>query len=86
MSLYFFDRLVGIKEYKNIQQKFIEESDILQIDPNVRYKIDKKKDDYTMLKYGEDEKKIDVPNALLPYFTDEDTVLYYKNGKFEKDI
>lgn len=82
----FFDRLVGIKEYKNIQQKFIEESDILQIDPNVRYKIDKKKDDYTMLKYGEDEKKIDVPNALLPYFTDEDTVLYYKNGKFEKDI
>lgn len=82
----FFDSLVGIKEYKNIQQKFIEESDILQIDPNVRYKIDKKKDDYTTLKYGEDEKKIDVPNALLPYFTDEDTVLYYKNGKFEKDI
>ena len=75
-----------ILKYKNIQQKFIEESDILQIDPNVRYKIDKKKDDYTMLKYGEDEKKIDVPNALLPYFTDEDTVLYYKNGKFEKDI
>ena len=82
----FFDSLVGIKEYKNIQQKFIEESDILQIDQNVRYKIDKKKDDYTTLKYGEDEKKIDVPNALLPYFTDEDTVLYYKNGKFEKDI
>lgn len=82
----FFDSLVGIKEYKNIQQKFIEESDILKIDSDVRYKIDKKEDDYTTLKYGEDEKKIDVPNALLPYFIDEDTVLYYKNGKFEKDI
>lgn len=82
----FFDSLVGIKEYKNIQQKFIEESDILKIDSDVRYKIDKKEDDYTTLKYGEDEKKIGVPNALLPYFIDEDTVLYYKNGKFEKDI
>lgn len=82
----FFDRLVGIKEYKDIQQRFIEESDILKIDSSTRYKIEKKEQEYTTLIYGENEKKIDVPNALLPYFTDEDTVLYYKNGKFEKDI
>ena len=82
----FFDSLVGIKEYKDIQQRFIEESDILKIDSSTRYKIEKKEQEYTTLIYGEDEKKIDVPNALLPYFTDEDTVLYYKNGKFEKDI
>lgn len=82
----FFDSLVGIKEYKDIQQRFIEESDILKIDSSTRYKIEKKEQEYTTLIYGENEKKIDVPNALLPYFTDEDTVLYYKNGKFEKDI
>lgn len=82
----FFDSLVGIKEYKDIQQRFIEESDILKIDSSTRYKIEKKEQEYTTLIYGEDEKKIDVPNSLLPYFTDEDTVLYYKNGKFEKDI
>lgn len=82
----FFNSLVGIKEYKDIQQRFIEESDILKIDSSTRYKIEKKEQEYTTLIYGENEKKIDVPNALLPYFTDEDTVLYYKNGKFEKDI
>lgn len=82
----FFNSLLGIKEYKDIQQRFIEESDILKIDSSTRYKIEKKEQEYTILIYGENEKKIDVPNALLPYFTDEDTVLYYKNGKFEKDI
>ena len=82
----FFNSLVGIKEYKDIQQRFIEESDILKIDSSTRYKIEKKEQEYTTLIYGKNEKKIDVPNALLPYFTDEDTVLYYKNGKFEKDI
>ncbi len=82
----FFNSLVEIKEYKDIQQRFIEESDILKIDSSTRYKIEKKEQEYTTLIYGENEKKIDVPNALLPYFTDEDTVLYYKNGKFEKDI
>lgn len=82
----FFNSLVGIKEYKDIQQRFIEESDILKIDSSTRYKIEKKEQEYTTLIYGENEKKIDVPNVLLPYFIDEDTVLYYKNGKFEKDI
>lgn len=82
----FFNSLVGIKEYKDIQQRFIEESDILKIDSSTRYKIEKKEQEYTTLIYGENEKKIDVPNALLPYFIDEDTVLYYKNGKFEKDM
>ena len=83
----FFDSLVDINEYKKIQENFIKESNITEIDSNTRYNILSKENEYTLLNYGNDEKNIiKVPNVLLPYFMNNETILYYENGKFHKDI
>ena len=57
---------------------------ILKIDSDTRYNVVERKENYSVLCYG-DNKIIDVPNELLPFFMDNDTVLYYEDGKFEKD-
>lgn len=83
----FFDSLVDIKEYKEIQEKFINESNILEIDSNTRYKIEMRDKDYCILSYKDDEKNtIKVPNALIPFWATNEESLYYKNGKFCRDI
>ncbi len=81
----FFNSMIGIKEYQKIKEDFKKESNILEIDPNTHFNIQSREKDYTILKY-EGKNTIKVPNALIPYFTNEKTVLYYKNGKFEKVI
>lgn len=81
----FMNSMVGIQEYKRIQENFEKESNILKIDPNTHYTVSSRKEDFTVLSYGENSKNtIEVPNELLPYFINEQTVLSYKNGKFEK--
>lgn len=87
MTKEFFDSLVDIKEYKKIQEDFIKESNILEIDSNTKYKIQKFGKDYKILQYGnEGENTIKVPNALIPFFANENTELYYKNGKFNRNV
>lgn len=81
----FMNSMVGVQEYKRIQENFEKESNILKIDPNTHYTVSSRKEDFTVLSYGENSKNtIEVPNELLPYFINEQTVLNYKNGKFEK--
>ena len=81
----FMNSMVGIQEYKRIQENFEKESNILKIDPNTHYNVSSRDEDFTVLSYGENSKNtIEVPNELLPYFVNEQTVLSYKNGKFEK--
>lgn len=83
----FFESLIDISEYKKIQENFIKESNILEIDSNTRYKVLLHEKNYTILNYGKSQNNIiKVPNALLPYFMNEKTILYYENGKFNKDI
>lgn len=80
----FFNSLVSIKEYEEIQNQFIKESNILEIDSNARYNVITHEKDYSILSYeGNKNNTIKVPNVLLPYFIDNETVLKYKNGKFE---
>lgn len=81
----FMNSMVGVQEYKRIQENFEKESNILKIDPNTHYNVSSRNEDFTVLSYGEKSKNIiEVPNELLPYFINEQTVLSYKNGKFEK--
>lgn len=81
----FFNRMVGIEKYEEIQNDFIEKSNISKINPDTRFNVVSRKKDYTILGYGnKNENQIEVPNILLPYFIDEDTILYYKDEKFEK--
>lgn len=81
----FMNSMVGVQEYKRIQENFEKESNILKIDPNTHYNVSSRNEDFTVLSYGENSKNtIEVPNELLPYFINEQTVLNYKNGKFEK--
>lgn len=81
----FMNSMVGIQEYEKIKQDFINESNILEIDPNTHYKVQTRNKDYTMLSYGENN-TLKVPNELIPYFTNEQTILNYKDGKFEKVV
>ena len=79
----FMNSMVGIQEYRKIKEQFEKESNILNIDANTRFNVLSRDNDYTMLSYGEKD-TIKVPNALVPYFANEQSVLCYKNGKFEK--
>ncbi len=81
----FMDSLVDIKEYKEIQDKFLKESNILQNDENTKYRIEERKDDYSVLSFGENnECAIEVPNALIPFWANSNDKLYFKNGKFNR--
>lgn len=83
----FLDSMVDIQDYKKIQEDFINNSSILEIAPDTRFNVllHQSEDEFSVLSY-DNNKTIEVPNELLPYFLDEDTVLYYKDGKFEKDV
>ena len=77
--------MVGIKEYKEIQNSFIKESNILEMDLNTRYKLESREDNYCLLSYENDEKNtIKVPNELIPFWTKDGDKLYYKDGKFNR--
>lgn len=81
----FFDNLVEIKEYKEIQDNFMKESNILEIDSNTKYKIESREDNYCVLSYESDGKNtIEVPNELIPFWAKEGENLYYKDGKFNR--
>lgn len=83
----FCDNLLGIREYREIQDDFMKESDIQEIDSNTKYKIESREDDYCILSYVNDGKNtIKVPNALIPFWTKDGENLYYQNGKFNRDI
>jgi len=81
----FLNKLVDVVEFKKIQEKFIKESNIKEIDLDTRYKVLSREEDYTILEYNEGN-TIEVPNALIPYFTEDTSILYYKNGRFERDL
>lgn len=78
----FMNSMVGIQEYRKIKEQFEKESNILHIDANTRFNVLSRDNDYTMLSYGEKD-TLKVPNALVPYFANEQSILCYKNGKFE---
>ena len=81
----FFDNLVDIKEYKEIQDNFMRESNILEIDSNTKYKIELREDNYSVLSYeSEGKNTIEVPNELIPFWAKEGENLYYKDGKFNR--
>lgn len=83
----FFNSMIGIEEYEEIQDDFIKKSNISELDSDTRFNVISREKDYTVLGYEDTRKnQIEVPNALLPYFMDNDTILYYKNGRFEKDV
>jgi hypothetical protein len=83
----FFDSLVGIKEYEEIENNFIKESGILEIEPNTKFKIETKDKDYCILSYGDNAKNtIKVPNVLIPFWANIEENLYYKDGKFDRDL
>ena len=81
----FMNSMVGIQEYRQIKEKFEGESNILEMDSNTRYTVGSHQKNYTILNYGESNKgEIKVPNELLPYFMNDESVLCYRDGKFEK--
>ena len=81
----FYDSLIDVKKYKNIQDNFVKESNILEIDSNTRYKIESNEDNYCLLSYENDGKNtIEVPKELIPFWAKNGDNLYYKNGKFNR--
>lgn len=79
----FLNSLLSIGEYKEIQDKFINESGVLDLAPDEIFTISERDENCTILKYGSSEENtISVPNALLPYFVYDETTLKFENGKF----
>lgn len=78
----FMNSLVDIGEYQKIKSKFEKETNILEIDKNETFKVEERKEDTTILGYGNNE-KIEVPNELIPFFSKIGTNLSYKSGKFQ---
>ena len=77
----FMNSMISVQEFQKVKEDFIRESNILEIDASTQYKVQSREKDYTILNYG-DNKTMKVPNALIPFFAKEQTILYYKNGKF----
>ena len=78
----FMNSLVDIGEYQKIKSKFEKETNILKINKNETFKVEERKEDTTILGYGNNE-KIEVPNELIPFFSKIGTNLSYKSGKFQ---
>ena len=83
----FLDSLIGIQEYTDIQQRFSEEYNMDNMDPNIKYIIDAKENDYSILSYGDNHQNtLKVPNALIPFWAKTGDYLYYKNNEFIRDV
>lgn len=81
----FFDNLVGIKEYEEIQNRFLKESNIEKNEPNTKYKIENKSEKGCILSYGiGDNHMIEVPNELIPFWAECGEFLCYENGEFNR--
>lgn len=83
----FFDSMISIKEFRAIQKDFLENSGIQEILANETFKVLSQKENNTILYYGENvSNTIEVPNALMPFFINKETLLTfnYEKGKFEK--
>lgn len=78
----FMNSLVDIGEYQKVKSKFEEETNILEIDKNETFKVEERKENTTILGYGNNG-KIEVPNELIPFFSKVGTNLSYKSGKFQ---
>lgn len=78
----FMNSLVDIGEYQKIKSKFEKETNILEIDKNVIFKVEERKENTTILRYRNNE-EIEVPNELIPFFSKTGTNLSYKSGKFQ---
>lgn len=78
----FMNSMVSVQELQKIKEDFINDSNILEIDPNTQYKVESRENDYTILSYG-DNKTMKVPNELIPFLTKEQSILHYRDGRFE---
>ena len=77
--------MLDIDEFEDIQNRFISDSNILEIDSNTLYTIEAKENDNYILSYG-DNNKIVVPNALIPFWSKIGQTIDYKDGKFNRDL
>lgn len=83
----FYNSLIDVKEYKHIQDTFVKESNIIEIDSDTTYKIELCEDDYCLLSYENKGKNtIQVPKELIPFWAKDGDILYYKDGKFNRDL
>lgn len=77
--------MLDIDELEDTQNKFVNDSNILEIDSNTLYTIESKENNNYILSYG-DNNKIVVPNVLIPFWSKIGQTLYYKDGKFNRDL
>ena len=80
----FLDSLINVKEYEDIKKQFSKD---MNIEQNTIFELKEKNDEYSILKYGENqEKMIKVPNALIPFWTRVGEKLNYNDGEFSRQM
>ena len=78
----FMNSMLGIKEFRDMQSNFIENSGINENDVETTYVVNEINDDYLLLSYSDGD--IQVPRPLTPFFINIGDSLKFIDGKFQK--
>lgn len=81
----FMNSFIGISEFRSIKEKFAAESNILNIDSNTVFTIEKKENNFYILSYDNNEKNIKAPKELISFWAKIGDRVFYKNGKFDRE-
>lgn len=81
----FLNSLVDIGTLKKIQETFQKESGILQLDTTTKFQVEQRKKETTIVSFANGAKTLEVPNALVPYFTEVGDIVTYQNGTFKRE-
>ncbi len=81
----FLNSLVDIGTLKKIQETFQKESGILQLDTTTKFQVEQRKEETTIVSFANGAKTLEVPNALVPYFTEVGDIVTYQNGTFKRE-
>lgn len=81
----FLNSLVDIGTLKKIQENFQKESGILQLDTTTKFQVEQRKEETTIVSFANGAKTLEVPNALVPYFTEVGDIVTYQNGTFKRE-
>ena len=79
----FLEHLISAGELQKIKEEFAQKSAILEIPESTIYRIEERNQENTILNYQENQ-KLEVPNALIPYFAENGDRVIYQDGMFHR--
>ena len=79
----FLEHLISAGELQKIKEEFKEKSTILEMPESTIYQIEERNQEKTIL-IDQENQKLEVPNALIPYFAQNGDCVIYQDGLFHR--